>query len=62
MLSFSLVGDRREWEQLLATLDFRQIVESKHSDENFESSFYSGGKIFPINSIKWANWVQGVNV
>ena len=29
MLPFLLVGDRMEWEQLLATLDFREIVKSK---------------------------------
>ena len=32
MLSFSLVGDRMEWEQLLATLDFRQIFNRANED------------------------------
>ena len=29
MLSFLIVGVRMEWEQLLVTLDFCQIVKSK---------------------------------
>ena len=29
MLSFLMVGVRMEWEQLLVTLDFCQIVKSK---------------------------------